>query len=65
MKKHRIETGDTVKAVISPDIEVFGIVEHKACATGDCWVILDDKNQINYIQTFQLITLIEKRRAKR
>lgn len=55
----RIEPGDTVTVVFShtsnPPSFFRGVVQSMPQATGDCWVLVDDRNEVHHVQTFQEI----------
>lgn len=58
----RIEVGDYVNIQLSDDWSMTGIVDHIPCKSSDCWIIIDDDDDVRYINNPPAITLIEKLR---
>jgi len=61
MNEKRIEIGDRVQVFFSTAPTIIGVVDCIAADIGDCWIILDDQSgRVNYVQSFNSISLKEK-----
>ena len=61
MDKNRIEEGDIVTVHLNDgDMIRYAKVLWSPCATGDSWRFQCDGGKIVYVQTFQLIELVNK-----
>lgn len=56
----QINPGDTVKVFASPEIVYVGVVRSMPQATGDAWVIENEKGVITYQQTYNRIIRISR-----
>ena len=61
MNEKRIEIGDTVRVFFNHSNMVNGVVDHKPCATGDSWIILESQAGLPvYVMTFDYMILAGK-----
>ena len=59
-----IEEGDEVRVYFVDGNSIRGRVLSEATATGQCWRIIDEYNQVRYVQSFQEIVLLNKHRVE-
>lgn len=64
MYRDRIAIGDKVRIVVTENLIIQGQIDYVPCQPGDCFVVLDDQDEIVYIQNFLAMYKIKDRNTK-